>query len=141
MKKKFRIKRTAGEIYRQFKQGRWINQAQDYISNRNKMHELLDILPRLFIQGALAPVLKDLILLYYYVKDITGGRYREYNGKMLLLIVALLIYVVSPFDIIPDWLPGIGFLDDAALIGYIVNIADRELERYYRWSYRQRCKL
>lgn len=138
MQKNYRIKRTAAELYRRFKEGRWMHQAQDYVSDRDKMHDLLDILPRLFRHSALAPMLKDLMLLYYYIKDISGGRYRDYNGKMLLLIVALLLYVVSPLDIVPDWIPGAGFLDDAALIGYVVHLADRELERYYRWTCRHR---
>jgi uncharacterized membrane protein YkvA (DUF1232 family) len=138
MQKKFHIKRTAAELYRQFKKGRWMREAHHYVSDRDKMHDLLDILPRLFRHNALAPVLKDLMLLYYYAKDIWAGRYRDYNGKMLVLIVAVLIYVASPLDIIPDWIPGAGFLDDAALIGYVVHLADRELERYYHWTRRHR---
>lgn len=33
-----------------------------------------------------------------------------------LIAIAALIYLISPFDIIPDILPGIGFVDDVAAI-------------------------
>lgn len=133
-KKKFRLKQTARELYRQFQEGRWLHQAEDYLSDKNKMHHLLGLLPHLFRHKALAPVLKDLILLYYYIKDIVTGHYHGYSYRQMLLIVALLIYVVSPIDIVPDWIPGAGFLDDAALIGYVVKLTERELDRYYRWA-------
>lgn len=33
------------------------------------------------------------------------------------LTVAGLAYVVSPLDLVPDWLIGLGWLDDAAVVG------------------------
>lgn len=32
-------------------------------------------------------------------------------------IVVALVYLVMPFDLVPDFLPGIGLVDDATLIG------------------------
>ena len=45
--------------------------------------------------------------------------------------LALLVgYLVSPIDLIPDFVPGLGFLDDAlvasAVVGYVIRVAGRE---------------
>ena len=66
--------------------------------------------------------------------DIVSGRYKGYNGRQLTLVVAVLLYVVSPLDLIPDFLAGIGFLDDAALVSYAIRLVDKELCRYLQWK-------
>jgi len=138
MRKNLHLNSTVREVFRQFEEGRWYREAKSYLCDKNKVRDLLGLVSHMFRNRALAPVLKDLILLYFYVSDIVGGRYSQYNGYKLILIVAVLIYVVTPFDLIPDWIPGAGFLDDAALIGYVVKLADKELESYYLWNRKQR---
>ena len=137
-KRNLQFKATVQELFHQFEQGRWYGEARSYLKDKNKMHNLLGLVSHLLHNRALAPVVKDLILLYYYVKDVVGGRYKLYNVYKLVLIVAVLIYVVTPLDFVPDWLPAVGFLDDAALISFVVKMADRELERYFLWVKQQR---
>ena len=60
-------------------------------------------------------------------------RYVFFDYKKLILIVAVLLYVVSPLDLIPDFITGMGLLDDAALITYAIHLADKELQRYFTW--------
>lgn len=31
------------------------------------------------------------------------------------------LYLASPFDLIPDWIPGAGYLDDILLAGIVIN--------------------
>jgi len=38
-----------------------------------------------------------------------------------VLVVGTAAYLAMPFDIIPDWLPGIGYLDDIALVGFTLH--------------------
>ena len=57
------------------------------------------------------------------------GRYRDYNVNSLLFLVAATIYLLTPIDFIPDFLPT-GFLDDSAIILWALNVTSDELERY-----------
>ena len=52
----------------------------------------------------------------------------------MILILAGIIYFVSPLDIVPDFLVGLGFLDDAAILTFVVNRLDKELEKYRGWK-------
>ena len=61
------------------------------------------------------------------------GEYRAISGKSMVTIVAGLLYFVSPLDAIPDWLLGVGFLDDIAVLGWVLNTVSAELARFKAW--------
>jgi uncharacterized membrane protein YkvA (DUF1232 family) len=47
--------------------------------------------------------------------------------RVRLLIAAALLYAISPFDLIPDWLLGLGWLDDLVLVPLVLAWARRQL--------------
>ncbi|MEZ0197464.1 YkvA family protein [Pseudomonas qingdaonensis] len=65
------------------------------------------------------------------------GEYRAISSRALLTIVAGLLYFVSPLDAIPDWLPGIGLLDDLAVLAWVLKTFDSELAAFRAWRNRQ----
>jgi uncharacterized membrane protein YkvA (DUF1232 family) len=65
------------------------------------------------------------------------GEYRAVSSKALITIVAGLLYFVSPLDAIPDWLLGVGFLDDIAVLGWVLKTVADELSRFKAWRDRQ----
>jgi len=62
-----------------------------------------------------------------------SGEYRAISPKALVTIVAGLLYFVSPIDAIPDWLLGVGFLDDIAVLGWVLKTVADELARFKAW--------
>ena len=71
--------------------------------------------------------------MYSYIKDVATGEYKNYDTTRLLIILAALIYVVSPLDLVPDFVPG-GLIDDATIVGWAFKEAAEELERYRIWK-------
>ncbi|MDZ5601339.1 YkvA family protein [Pseudomonas sp. RP23018S] len=61
------------------------------------------------------------------------GEYRAISKKSLITIVAGLLYFVSPIDAIPDWILGVGFLDDIAVLGWVVKTVADELASFKAW--------
>lgn len=61
------------------------------------------------------------------------GEYRAISPKALVTVVAGLLYFVSPLDAIPDWLVGVGFLDDIAVLGWVLKTVADELNRFKAW--------
>jgi uncharacterized membrane protein YkvA (DUF1232 family) len=68
----------------------------------------------------------DFMLLYRMVMD------KEYSidGKTKLAIAGALAYVILPIDIIPDFLPIVGWLDDAFVLSFTMASLSEEIERY-----------
>lgn len=63
-------------------------------------------------------------LLIKYIKDDRVSAYKK------LLILGSLLYLIFPFDIVPDFMIGLGLLDDAAVILFVWNALKSELKEY-----------
>jgi uncharacterized membrane protein YkvA (DUF1232 family) len=62
------------------------------------------------------------------------NEYREISRPKLLMVVAALIYFVSPFDVIPDWLPVLGHIDDAFVVTLALKSVRTELDAFMAWE-------
>ena len=65
-----------------------------------------------------------------YIRDVFTGKYREYNVLNLTVIVGALVYVLTPVDALPDWIPMAGLIDDAAILMWATHEFADELDRY-----------
>ena len=69
-------------------------------------------------------------------------RDREWRleGRDRARILDALAYFVDPDDLIPDRIPGIGYLDDAIMVELVARELTHELEAYEDFcEYRKRC--
>lgn len=69
------------------------------------------------------------------VRAYASGEYRELPWKTLLRIIAVLIYFVSPIDILPDFLPIVGLSDDIALMLWLFSGIKDDIEKFRQWEY------
>lgn len=89
-------------------------------------------------------LLKNFKKLTKFIQDVANDpAIPERDKKVLLVLTAL---ILSPFDIIPDWIPVIGVLDDVILIAivldYFFNVLDEDvLLRHYPWDLRSFIRL
>ena len=51
-----------------------------------------------------------------------------------MLLVAALVYLVTPVDIIPDTLGALGFVDDVAVVQTAIEAVRSELDRFREWE-------
>lgn len=51
-----------------------------------------------------------------------------------MTVIAAIIYFVSPIDIVPDFLVGIGIIDDVAVLSYVLKQLSAELLNYSHWK-------
>src|SRR5215471_17418920 len=63
-----------------------------------------------------------------------GGEYDQVPHDALLWIVAALNYLVDPFDLIPDKTPFLGFIDDAAVVEFVVDRTRQTLDDFMSWE-------
>jgi uncharacterized membrane protein YkvA (DUF1232 family) len=113
-----------------------IVRAEELVRNPKELLRLLDLAEQRlgkFQAGRFTPIKADLQSLLRMLRAYGDGRYREMSKKNFALAGLGLLYLVSPLDILPDFLPG-GFADDAAVIGFIVKKLRSELVAFAAWE-------
>jgi len=84
--------------------------------------------------GALAKYWADIKDVTMMLWDYTRGAYREeLPWKTVAALAGAIAYIASPIDVIPDFIPVIGLVDDAAVFSAALAIASADLERYRKW--------
>jgi uncharacterized membrane protein YkvA (DUF1232 family) len=82
----------------------------------------------------MARVRDDLQTLLRLSKAWARREYRLIPWRSLVYAVAAIVYFVNPIDLIPDVLVGIGFIDDAAVIGFVVHAISDDLRAFKAWE-------
>jgi len=85
-------------------------------------------------KGPLARFIEDGKLLIAIVKDYWSRTYRQIPYGAITSIVFTLIYVLNPFDLMPDLLPMIGQVDDVAVMGACLILVEQDLHKYKHWK-------
>lgn len=95
--------------------------------------------PQLEVKAPIAylKVMEFLKKLVQFIKDVAGDERIPARDKTVVL--ALLALVVSPFDIIPDWIPLLGVIDDAFIIAIVLDyffnvLGETILLAHYPWG-------
>ena len=71
------------------------------------------------------------------LQDYWSGEYRNIPWKLAASVGFAVSYLVSPLDIIPDFLPMLGFTDDAAVFALVISAFQSELNTYKDWKDKQ----
>jgi uncharacterized membrane protein YkvA (DUF1232 family) len=88
-------------------------------------------------RGPLKRFIEDGKTLLALLKDYRKGKYRTALYGTIAAAAFALIYVLNPFDIIPDVLPFVGALDDASVIAACLMLIERDLFKYRNWKVSQ----
>lgn len=85
--------------------------------------------------GALAhEAWETLQSLFRLIKLSVAGEYTGVPTTTVVAAVAVLIYFLSPIDLIPDFIPVVGLLDDMALVAWFSTSIKHELDKFHEWE-------
>lgn len=87
--------------------------------------------------GRLGKVKEDLQLLQALCLAYWRGEYRAVSRKSMISVVAGLMYFLSPIDAIPDFILGIGMLDDIAVLAWVMRSIEVEMNAFRAWRGQQ----
>jgi len=76
----------------------------------------------------------ELNMLIKLVRAWTRKEYKEIPVQTVVTVLAALLYFVNPFDLIPDFLTGLGLLDDVTVITMVFNSIRKDIELFAEWS-------
>ncbi|WP_416138909.1 YkvA family protein [Hymenobacter psoromatis] len=118
------INRATKLLGRPFKIITILNETADKLkseeSKDNKFKQLFDVA----------------LTLVRLVRAYATGEYRAIETNTIISGLAVLLYVLSPIDLVPDFIPVVGFLDDLSLVSWFLSKFQGELIRFREWEQR-----
>ena len=84
--------------------------------------------------GALARIGRAFRVFGPMTLDVLRGRYRPIPWAAFGWMALALVYLVSPLDLIPDFLMILGLVDDLFIVGWLLTRGDRAMSDYRRWK-------
>lgn len=109
--------------------------ATEYLRDKERLRHLLSEAISI-AQGRGGKLLKDIQLLVRLLKASMSGAYTGLSTRKLVAIVAVMLYLISPLDVIPDFIPVVGYVDDAAVIAWLLKNIAEELKDFRSWEQR-----
>ena len=85
------------------------------------------------IPGTLVEIWEDIKLMTSMIKDYYNGTYRQVPWSTIAATAAAILYFVNPLDIIPDFIPIIGYIDDLAVFAVALKFIGKDLDKYNVW--------
>lgn len=82
----------------------------------------------------LADVMDDLEAALRMARLRVRGEYPGLRTERLVLLFAALLYLVNPMDVVPDVIPGAGFIDDGAILAWTLAKLREEVDRFRSWE-------
>jgi uncharacterized membrane protein YkvA (DUF1232 family) len=115
---------------------RAVKMAESVIGDAKKLRGVIEQAVRKMEthSEALKGVLDDLQLIFRLVRTWLKGDYKDLSKKSLVVLVGALVYFLMPLDAIPDFIPGLGFMDDVTIVGLALTAVKTEIEKFREWE-------
>ncbi len=113
-------------------------EAKKTINDEKKLSQIVSkAIAKLKNLAANSPEWKELQskvrVLIKMMKSQVSGEYKAFSTSSLLLVVFALLYFITPIDAIPDFIPGIGLMDDASILLLIYKRLSKDIDAYLAW--------
>lgn len=112
--------------FNSFKNGFTQEDAGKVMDNMEKIEQIMQ-------NKTLRKFVDDVKLYFQMLGDVFTGKYKKVPSGTVAAIVGTLLYVLSPVDLLPDFLPG-GFVDDAGIIGLCLTFTKYDVEQYKKFK-------
>lgn len=73
-------------------------------------------------------------VMYGMLKDYRKGVYTQVPWFTIATIAFAFLYILNPLDIIPDFIPGLGYIDDFAVLTFGLRFIESDLHNYLDWK-------
>jgi uncharacterized membrane protein YkvA (DUF1232 family) len=80
----------------------------------------------------------DLPSLVRLLRAWRSGSYRGLSVRTLASLAAALLYLLSPVDLVPDFIPGIGLIDDVVVLALLLQSLAQDLATFRAWEQNRR---
>lgn len=113
-------------------------EAEKLLNDEKKMNSFLNKLEGKFSAiAAIKEKFQEIPLIVALIRAYMKKEYTEIPIGSIIALVSALVYFLSPIDLIPDAIPGIGYIDDVAVLAIALKFAYTDLEDFKKWKEKQ----
>ena len=114
-------------------------QAQEIMNDPVKWERFKTKFEAFLLKSTGNPVIEGvhdkLVTMYELVDSYIKKEYTGIQPGTVITFLSALIYMLSPFDLIPDVIPVTGYTDDAAVIIHVLKSgAEMDLRKFREWK-------
>lgn len=117
---------------------RQVGKAEKIMSNRRKLSKKIRKARKIFERLKNIPRFdafsKNICSLCDLLSDYIEGIYQKAPLATIIAVVAGLLYLVLPFDVLADYIPVLGWLDDAAILAFVIAAEQNDIKEYLAWK-------
>ena len=73
-------------------------------------------------------------IMFGMLKDYKKGNFRQVPWFSIAAVVFAMLYIFNPLDIVPDFIPGLGYVDDFAIFTIVLRFIETDLHAYLDWK-------
>ena len=117
-------------------------QAEELVKNPAKLEELLRQLEEKIKEVPVAgDALSRVPLMISMIRSYITKEYTAISPKVIVSLVAAILYLLAGKDIIPDKVPVVGYADDLAVFAAAFLVNEPELSAYSKWREEQAVSI
>ncbi len=124
-------KKEEARVNKKFESFKNKEYSEDFM---NDVFEKEDAINKKMSNDKLKEFASDVKLFFCMLKDFFTRKYTHVPVGTIMTIAGSLLYVFLPVDIMPDFIPGIGYLDDGAMIALCLKMLNSDLTKYKEWK-------
>ena len=118
---------------------KFLGKAEDYLKRPTRLKQLLNDAYQKASEkkdvGTIAhEAWETLQTLFRLIRSSASGEYTGLPTSTVVAAVAVTAYFMSPIDLIPDFIPVLGLLDDVALVAWFSTTIKEELDKFLEWE-------
>ena len=116
------------------------NKAAELLEDPEKAKELVNKATKKLKRAKNANVLASVPRMLDMIKSYLSGEYRGVPIATIIAIIAAVLYFVSPIDGLPDFIPFLGYVDDAGVLALCLTLFQYDLASFEDWKNGQEQK-
>ena len=106
-------------------------QVEDVIKSESKTELIFKHVPKL------GEYWEEVKWAYSMIKDYAKGDYKKVPWRTIAILVASIAYVLTPFDLVPDFIPIVGWSDDCFALAGALAFGKMDIDEYKAWKQAQ----
>lgn len=112
--------------------------AQDLMENpqglKFKLEKASEKINKANMKDTFGVYYEDLKALIRMARYWVGRRYTQVNTQTILYTIVAVVYFLTPTDFVPDFIIGLGFVDDLAVVSWVLSLIKDDLGKFKTWE-------